>query len=161
MNHMHKDDHYIIMLVDDQTIIAEAIRRIFATQPDFEFHYCSEYDQALEQAIQLQPMIILQDLVMPGGNGMELLKLYRNHPALKSTPVAVLSVKEDPETKKEAFENGAYDYLVKLPDPNELIARVRHHAQACQADRQLAGVMEALQHSQEQTQLRNIELEKN
>lgn len=153
-------DHYVIMLVDDQSIIAEAIRRMLSEFPEFDFHYCSEGALALENAVSLQPMVILQDLVMPDADGMELLKAYRNHPELNNTPVAVLSVKEDPVIKKQAFENGAYDYMVKLPDENEFIARIRHHAEACKSDRQLVEAMRALKESQAQTQRRNLQLEK-
>jgi signal transduction histidine kinase len=130
------------------------------SQPDFEFHYCSEGAKALDTAIELQPLVILQDLVMPDGDGISLLKAYRKHPVLRNTPVVVLSVQEDPAVKKQAFEAGAHDYMVKLPDPIEFVARVRHHAEGCLADRQLAEAMRALRESQQQTIERNIELEK-
>ena len=154
-----ESDRFIVMLVDDQTIIAEAVKRMMSTQPDFDFHYCSEGSKALAAAEKLMPMVILQDLVMPDADGMNLLKAYRSSPALHNTPVIVLSVKEDPSVKKQAFESGAYDYMVKLPDPHEFIARVRHHAQGCLADRQLAEAMRALRESQQQAVRRNIELE--
>lgn len=154
------DPCFVVMLVDDQTIIAEAVKRMFETQPDFELHYCTEGKNALEAAVDLQPMVILQDLLMPDADGMSLLRAYRAHPALRDTPVVILSVKEDSVVKKEAFEAGAYDYMVKLPDPNEFIARVRHHAQGFLADRQLAEAMRALRESQRQTRERNVELEK-
>lgn len=150
---------YIVMLVDDQAIMAEAVRRIFATQPDIEFHYCAEGLKAVARAAEIRPMVILQDLVMPATDGMELLKQYRAHPALRDTPVIVLSTKEDPLVKKQAFECGAYDYLVKLPAPIELIARVRHHAQSCLAARQLAEALRALSESQRQLLERNVQLE--
>ncbi len=154
------NDPYIIMLVDDQTIIAEAVKRMLQSQPDFEFHYCAEGAKALQTAIKLKPLVILQDLIMPDVDGLELLKAYRQHPEIKDTPVAVLSVKDNPEVKKEAFELGAHDYIVKLPAQSEFIARVRHHAQACEAGRRLSEAMRALRESQKQTQQRNIELEK-
>jgi two-component system chemotaxis family response regulator WspR len=153
-------DAFVIMLVDDQAMVAEAVRRILLSQPDFEFHYCSEGAKALDTAIELQPLVILQDLVMPDGDGISLLKAYRKHPVLRNTPVVVLSVQEDPAVKKQAFEAGAHDYMVKLPDPIEFVARVRHHAEGCLADRQLAEAMRALRESQQQTIERNIELEK-
>ena len=160
MDHRSKKDPFVVMLVDDQTIIAEAVRRLLNAQGDFELHYCSEGARALETAAELKPLVILQDLVMPDADGMELLRAYRRHPALKNTPVIILSVKEDPVVKKEAFEAGAYDYMVKLPDAHEFVARVRHHAQACLDERLLSEAMRALRESQQQTQERNIQLEK-
>jgi len=154
------DSCFLVMLVDDQTIIAEAVKRILQPHADFELHYCSKGKEALQTALRLQPTVILQDLLMPDANGMDLLKAYHTHPTLKDTPVVILSVKEDPEIKKEAFEAGAYDYMVKLPDPTEFVARVRHHAQGFLADRQLAEAMRALRESQRQTHQRNLDLEK-
>ena len=42
----------------------------------------------------------------------------------------VLSTKEEPAVKAEAFRKGAADYIVKLPDKIELVARIRHHSEA-------------------------------
>ena len=72
--------------------------------------------------------MILHDLVMPDVDGMTLLRFYKANHATKDIPVIVLSSKEDPLIKRDAFGYGASDYLVKLPDQIELIARIRAHA---------------------------------
>jgi len=102
-----------VLLVDDQAIIAEAIRRALADQPDIEFHYCANPEDSLAAAARLQPTVILQDLVMPGVDGLSLLRRYRADPIVKDIPVVVLSTKEDPAVKSDAFSAGASDYLVK------------------------------------------------
>ena len=117
-----------VLLVDDQKIVAEAIRRMLEPETDIEFHYCSDPAQALTQAKELAPTIILQDLVMPDIDGLLLLKFYRANAATRDVPVIVLSSQEEPVTKAKAFELGASDYLVKLPNRIELVARVRHHS---------------------------------
>jgi signal transduction histidine kinase len=150
----------MVLLVDDQPIIGEAVRRILKSQPDLDFHYCAEGARALAIAKQLSPMVILQDLVMPDADGLELLRAYRQCPDLQETPVIVLSTKEEPTVKKAAFEAGANDYIVKLPDAIELIARVRYHASACLARRQLHEAMRALRESQNQLLDRNGALER-
>ena len=111
----------MVLLVDDQAIVAEAVRRSLADLPDLDFHYCQDPKQALEIALQLKPTVILQDLIMPGVDGFDLLRQYRGNPATKDIPVIVLSTKEDPKVKAQAFELGANDYLVKLPDRVELL----------------------------------------
>ncbi len=63
----------IVLLVDDQLIIVEAIRRMLGAQPDIAFHYCTDAAKALETAERLQPSCILQDLVMPAMDGFELI----------------------------------------------------------------------------------------
>lgn len=119
-----------VLLVDDQAMIGEAIRRALAAQEDLEFLYCGKPEEALKIAEEFKPTVILQDLVMPGVDGLTLLREYRANAATADIPVVVLSTKEEPAVKSEAFALGASDYLIKLPDPIELIARVRHHSRA-------------------------------
>jgi sigma-B regulation protein RsbU (phosphoserine phosphatase) len=118
-----------VLLVDDQAMIGEAVRRMLAPEADIRFHYCSDPACAMKMARELAPTVILQDLVMPEIDGLTLVKFYRAEPALRDTPLIVLSTKEEPATKAEAFALGANDYLVKLPDRIELVARIRYHSQ--------------------------------
>jgi two-component system, chemotaxis family, response regulator WspR len=123
----------VVLLVDDQMIVACAVRQLFAQDQDIAFHYCSSPHQAIERAEALHPTVILQDLVMPDIPGLELVRKYRANPATAEVPIIVLSTKEDPITKSQAFAEGANDYLVKLPDRIELVARVRYHSRAYRA----------------------------
>ncbi|MBD2579533.1 adenylate/guanylate cyclase domain-containing protein [Oscillatoria sp. FACHB-1406] len=125
------DEQITVLLIDDQSIIAETIRRMLAPEPDIEFHYCSDPTQALDIAEECQPTVILQDLVMPQMEGLLLVRFLRSKDACTcNTPLIVLSSKEEPTIKVKAFELGANDYLVKLPDRLELIARIRYHSKA-------------------------------
>lgn len=117
-----------VLLVDDQAIVAAAVKKMLETEKDITFHYCADPNQALQTALDVSPTVILQDLVMPEIDGMTLVKFFRAHPKLKHIPLIVLSTKEEPTTKAEAFALGANDYLVKLPDSIELIARIRYHS---------------------------------
>ncbi|MCC6428454.1 MAG: response regulator [Phycisphaerales bacterium] len=121
-------DAPVVLLVDDQPIVCESVRRSLSSQGDVEFHACTEASEALPAAIRLNPSVILQDLVMPDADGLEIIRNYRAHEATHLTPLIVLSSKEEAQTKAEAFLRGANDYLVKLPDPVELIARIRYHS---------------------------------
>lgn len=123
----------VVLLVDDQAIIAAAVHKMLQSQTEWEFHYCSDATKALETALQLQPTVILQDLVMPNIDGLTLVTEYRKHAQLRETPLVVLSSREEAQTKAKAFELGANDYLVKLPDPVELIARIKHHSDGFKA----------------------------
>ena len=97
---------------------------------------------------------------MPGVDGLDLVRQYRKHPALHAVPVIVLSTKEDPATKSEAFQAGANDYLVKLPDKIELIARVRYHTRAYLDHLQRDEAYRALRESQRELMRANLELER-
>lgn len=120
----------VVLLVDDQVIVGEAVRRMLAEQSDIEFHFCANPFEALDKAAELKPTVILQDLVMPDIEGLALVRFYRASNATRNTPIIVLSSTEDPVVKASAFHLGANDYIVKLPDKLELIARVRYHSQA-------------------------------
>jgi two-component system chemotaxis family response regulator WspR len=150
----------VVLLVDDQPIIGEAIRRALADQPDISFHYCTEAVNALRTAEQIEPTVILQDLVMPGVDGLTLVRAYRANAATKDIPIIVLSAKDDPAVKSAAFECGANDYLVKLPNNIELLARLRYHSKAYLNRLQRDDAYRALRVSQQLLVDKNIELER-
>ena len=155
-------DSYLsmVLLVDDQVMVCEAVRRALAHHGDLDFHYCTDPLEAIAVAQRVKPTVILQDLVMPGVDGLDLVRQYRKHPALHAVPVIVLSTKEDPATKSDAFQAGANDYLVKLPDKIELIARVRYHTRAYLDHLQRDEAYRALRESQRELMRANLELER-
>lgn len=119
-----------VLLVDDQAIVGESVRRMLADDPTIELVHCLDPAKAIATANDFEPTVILQDLVMPEIDGLLLVKFFRANPTTRETPMIVLSSKEEPIVKAKAFGLGANDYLVKLPDKLELAARVRYHSQA-------------------------------
>jgi sigma-B regulation protein RsbU (phosphoserine phosphatase) len=117
-----------VLLVDDQPIVGAAVRRMLQPEAGIVFHFCNDPALAIETATAVEPTVILQDLVMPGVDGLDLVTRYRETAATRDVPIVVLSTREEPETKAEAFARGANDYIVKLPDRLELVARVRYHS---------------------------------
>jgi len=104
-NIKRETEKILVLLVDDQAMVGEGVRRMLEADPAIAFHYVSDPKEALESAIKIAPTVILQDLVMPGVNGLDLLKEYRNHPSTRAVPVIVLSSKEEPAVKQIAFES--------------------------------------------------------
>src|SRR5947209_11566870 len=92
-----------VLLIDDQPLIGEAVRRMLAGEPDIAFHFCKDAPRALEVAGAVGPTVILQDLVMPEIDGLTLARMFRQNEATRETPLIVLSTKEEPATKAEAF----------------------------------------------------------
>ena len=150
----------MVLLVDDQAIIGEAIRRALASESDIDFHYCSQPDEAVAVAERTKPTVILQDLVMPGTDGLTLVRRYRENPGTRDIPIIVLSAKEEPTMKSAAFAAGANDYLVKLPDSIELIARIRYHSRSYLNLLQRDEAYRALRQSQQQLLETNLELQR-
>ncbi len=149
-----------VLLVDDQLMIGEAIRRALADQPNVDFHYCAAPHEAIAVVKEVKPTVILQDLVMPGVNGLDLVRQYRADPLTNGIPIIVLSTKEEPTVKSDAFKAGANDYLVKLPDKIELIARIRYHSMAYLTQLQRDEAYRALHRSQQQLMETNLELQR-
>jgi sigma-B regulation protein RsbU (phosphoserine phosphatase) len=138
-----------VLLVDDQPIIGEAVRRMLAAEADITFRYCQHAPAALETAAEVGPTVILQDLVMPEIDGLELVRRFRADPRFRDVPIIVLSTKEEAAVKAEAFAIGANDYIVKLPDRLELVARIRYHSRGYIALVERNEAFSALQASQQ------------
>ena len=166
MNDLQLDDFKrdenaaMVLLIDDQAMIGEAVRRGLSNEDNIDFHFCSDPHQAIAHAIRIKPTVILQDLVMPGLDGLSLVREYRNHPATRDIPIIVLSTKEDPLIKSAAFAAGANDYLVKLPDNIELVARIRYHSRSYMMLLQRDAAYRALRVSQQQLLDTNLVLQR-
>lgn len=154
------DSAVMVLLVDDQPMIGEAVRRALADDPSIDFHFCADPQQAIALAIQIKPTVILQDLVMPGADGLALVRDYRANVATRDIPIIVLSTKEEPSVKSAAFSAGANDYLVKLPDAIELVARIRYHSRSYLALLQRDEAYRALRESQQQLLETNLVLQR-
>lgn len=150
----------MVLLVDDQAMIGEAVRRGLAHEENIDFHFCADPHQAVAQAVRIKPTVILQDLIMPGLDGLTLVREYRNNPATQDIPIIVLSTKEDPLVKSAAFAAGANDYLVKLPDTIELVARIRYHSRSYLTLLQRDEAYRALRVSQQQLLDTNLMLQR-
>jgi two-component system chemotaxis family response regulator WspR len=153
------DHGAIVLLVDDQPIVAAAIRKLVAGEAGLELHYCPDPGQAIDLANRLSPTVILQDLVMPGIDGLDLLRLFRENPSTAETPIVMLSANDDARTKSTAFDAGASDYLVKLPDQVELVARIRYHSTACLNQRRRNESAAALREAQRSLAQRVLQLQ--
>src|SRR5206468_3695422 len=75
------------------------------------------------EAARLWPTLILLDLMLPDGNGRDLLRNLRSE--ARATPVIVLSSREGESDRVSALEDGADDYVTKPFSPREVVARVR------------------------------------
>ncbi|RRQ22710.1 response regulator [Thiohalobacter thiocyanaticus] len=153
------DQPCVVLLVDDQEMVAEGIRRMVEDEPGIELHYCQDPRNAIQMATELKVTTILQDLVMPEIDGIMLVRFYRANPVTQDIPVIVLSSKEDPTIKSDAFSCGANDYLVKLPDKIELVARVRAHSRSYLLQRERDAAYHALREIQRQLEESNTQLE--
>lgn len=127
-----------IMIVDDDETTME-IMRAYLEDADYQnFVLVEDSSRAMEQIEEYRPDILLLDLMMPNVPGFKILQLVRDHPKLKHLPVIILTSSSDAETKLQALDRGATDFLAKPVDPSELKLRVRNTLAARAYQNQLA-----------------------
>jgi response regulator RpfG family c-di-GMP phosphodiesterase len=149
-----------IGLVADQPIVAAGVRRALADAGlAATVVPIASARLALAELERLVPDVILQDLSLPDGDGLELVSAYRSSTALAGVPVLVLSGSDEPATKAESFARGAADYLVKLPPPLELAARIKAHAAAGRAWRERDALLAELGSARRSLERSNRELD--
>jgi two-component system chemotaxis family response regulator WspR len=68
------EEAVMVLLVDDQAVVGEAMRLLLANQPHIAFHYCAHPAEAFDLARKIKPTVILQDLNMPGVDGLTLVR---------------------------------------------------------------------------------------
>ena len=114
-------DRPLVLDVDDEPRIAEVVS---LTLEDEGFHVAtaSGGEEALRSAAELDPDLVVLDLVMPGMDGQVVMR--RLH-ARKQTPVILLTARGDPADRRRGLDLGADDYVVKPFHADELAARVR------------------------------------
>lgn len=112
-----------ILLVDDDQELCELLVN-WLSQEGFEMHACFDTQSARAYLdSQPQPDAVILDVMLPDGNGLQLLRRLRTeYPQL---PVLMLSARGEPTDRIIGLELGADDYLAKPCDPRELTARLR------------------------------------
>lgn len=110
-----------ILIVDDEPQITRVLRRSLTAQ-GYDVRSAADGESAMETLGDWPPDLIITDLSMPNMDGLELCRRARQ---LSSVPIVVLSVKGDEQTKVEALDAGADDYVTKPFGIAELLARVR------------------------------------
>ncbi|MES2324617.1 MAG: diguanylate cyclase [Pseudomonadota bacterium] len=156
---MNADKPVRLLIVDDQPIVIEHLH-LMLEGSGIVSEYVTDPLHAVDMAVRFQPTVILQDLVMPALDGIELMERYRETLELQSVPIIVLSANDDALQKEQCFLQGANDYLVKLPHRVELLARIRYHSKAYLANMERDEAFHCLQVSQERLGAANVMLQR-
>jgi diguanylate cyclase (GGDEF)-like protein len=130
--------HRVLVVDDDRNL-----RKIISTNLElagFAVETASDGAEALSMIENLQPDIVLLDLMMPYMDGYEVAKRIRNHqnPSIANVPIIILTAKGETEDKLRGFEAGADDYITKPFGPQELLARVRAKIRRVEVDSSLS-----------------------
>jgi DNA-binding response OmpR family regulator len=112
-----------VLVVEDQEEIA-ALIKFKLTSSGYDVIYAENGREGLESARANTPDLILLDVMMPVMNGVEMLKVLKADPDLKSIPVIMLTAQSSEPAVVGGFKLGADDYITKPFKTQEFVARV-------------------------------------
>lgn len=115
-----------VMIVDDEPLNVTVVRKFLQRAGYQHFAEVTDATQAIARVYADRPDVLLLDLMMPHVSGLEILATLRSDPKMDSLPILILTASCDRETKAEALNQGATDFLAKPVDPIELSPRVRN-----------------------------------
>jgi two-component system KDP operon response regulator KdpE len=110
-----------ILVVDDEAQIRRSLQ-VNLERRGYAVEIAEDGEQAIHRFTNRRPDIVILDLLMPGMNGVEVVRQVR---ASSAVPIIVLSVLGDEQHKVDALESGADDYMTKPFGTEELLARIR------------------------------------
>lgn len=113
-----------IAIVDDESINIQVVRHQLSENGFKRFITNTESENAISMFHKLSPDLALLDISMPGMDGLDILRAMRADDELNNIPVIFLTASATTEIKYEALELGAYDFLPKPIDTNDILPRV-------------------------------------
>jgi CheY-like chemotaxis protein len=114
-----------ILVVDDEESMRLLIQRLVESIPAAEVTLADGPDQALKHLGESRYDLVLLDLLMPVEGGIQVLTRLRGMPNNRSTPVIIVSLVADQETRNVCQALGVNDYIAKPFDRNVLLQAVR------------------------------------
>jgi diguanylate cyclase (GGDEF)-like protein len=113
-----------VLVVDDHPEVVAFVADLLELE-GFEVFKAYDGEEGLAAAIDIQPDVVLLDIMMPKLDGLEVCARLRNHPRTKYLCVIMLTAKADVQDKIDGLRAGADDFVTKPFDPGELVERVR------------------------------------
>ncbi len=110
-----------VLIVDDDVELCELVAE-YLTPEGFEVEAVHNGEEGLTQALSGEHVIVVLDVMLPGMNGLDVLRKLRGE---SRVPVLILTARGDDVDRIVGLEIGADDYLPKPFNPRELLARIR------------------------------------
>ena len=114
----------LVMVIEDEKEIRDLLRYNLE-KAGYRVAASGDGEQGLKLLFASRPDALVLDLMLPGLNGLEIVREVRAEPLTHDLPVLVLTARSDEMDKLLGFEQGADDYLTKPFSPRELVARVK------------------------------------
>ncbi|MDX1815764.1 MAG: response regulator transcription factor [Thermodesulfobacteriota bacterium] len=113
-----------ILIVEDEKEIRDLLA-LYLRKEGFTLSFAVDGDEGLSRARSEKPSLILLDILLPGRDGLEVLREIRADGEIARTPVIMLTAKGDETDRIVGLELGADDYVPKPFSPREVVARVK------------------------------------
>ncbi len=110
-----------ILVVDDERVVTEVVEQYLRLE-GFEVAIAIDGEDALQQAQEWEPDLIVLDLMLPKMNGLEVCRRLRHD---SRVPIIMLTARSDEADRIVGLELGADDYVAKPFSPRELVARAK------------------------------------
>jgi len=114
-----------ILLVDDEADIRQIARLALEALGGFQVRECASGLAAPDAVLEFEPQLILMDVMMPGQDGAETLKVLRATAGLPQPPIVFMTAKVQPQEVSTFRHLGALDVIAKPFDPMTLAHTVR------------------------------------
>jgi DNA-binding response OmpR family regulator len=115
----------VLIIEDDTDLSALIIRHLHSA--DYNVLNAGDAIQAVQFARKEIPDLIILDLMIPGGGGLNVLERLKQIPETQGIPVIILTGVHDPETKEKVMQAGAVEYLEKPYNAQKLLRSVDDH----------------------------------
>ncbi|MPZ18874.1 MAG: response regulator [Luteitalea sp.] len=112
-----------VLVVEDDADIADLVR-LYLQRAGHEVQCLHSGSEALHLMLQSTPDVVVLDRMLPGVDGLEILRLVRTTPELKGIPILMLTARAAEAERIQGLEVGADDYVTKPFSAKELVARV-------------------------------------
>jgi DNA-binding response OmpR family regulator len=119
----------VILVVDDDPSALDIVR-IYLESRGYTVATARDGKEALVKIEEVQPALVLLDVMMPGMDGWEVARIVKNHPNFHDVRVIMLTARSDFTDKHEGLRAGADDYIVKPIRLEELGTRVERNLKA-------------------------------
>ncbi len=116
--------NYKIVYAEDDKIIAR-LTMIKLKTAGFDVHYLDNGNDVLNSIKTIIPNVVLLDIMMPGKDGLTILKEMKQVPEVKDIPVIFLTSLSDKSSVTDGLKFGAADYILKPYTTDNLILRIR------------------------------------
>lgn len=138
----------LVLLVDDVAKNIQLLSNILSRR-NYQIAFATNGSQALNMVAQIQPDIILLDIMMPGMDGFEVCRKLKEEDSTKQIPIIFLTGKTDTSDITTGFQCGAIDYITKPFNTEELLARVDTHLELKRVRDEMEGLISYLHDTKE------------